>query len=147
MIYKNYSETAKLLAEKIRELTDTNVETFCKTSLPNKIISPKYSLTFISSESEDFAKKVAEYLDTSLTELVNPKNLIIIDNGATLAVEYNEFTNEIRKAHPTTKIILAIPIVPESEVDILSENCDTLLYLHADPYFFSLDQFYEEHSY
>lgn len=132
MIYKNYSETALLLAQKIKE------------NFNNK---NDYTLTFINQESAEFAKKVSEILLTDLTELINPKNLIIIDNGTTLADEYDEFTNEIRKTHPNTKIILAIPIVPESEVEILSKNCDTLLYLHSDPYFFSLDQFYEEHSF
>jgi predicted phosphoribosyltransferase len=129
MIYKNYSETASLLAQKIKEnFADKN----------------SYSVTFINQESEDFAKKICEYLQTDLIENIHPKNLIIVDNGSTLADEYNEFTDEIRKTHPTTKIILAIPIIPESEVEKLSKNCDTLLYLHSDPYFFSLNQFYEE---
>lgn len=129
MIYKNYSETAQLLSQKIQEnFEDKN----------------SYTITFINQESADFAKKICEFLQTDLTESVHPKNLIIVDNGSTLADEYNEFTDEIRKTHPTTKIILAIPIVPESEVEKLSENCDTLLYLHSDPYFFSLNQFYEE---
>jgi len=126
MIFKNYSESAQLLAQKIKE----NFE------------STKYSLTFISPESKDFAQKVAEYLQTDLNESTQPQNIIIIDNGSTPATEYNEFTDEIKKTHPTTNITLAIPLIPESEKDTLSQNCDTLLYLHADPYFFSVDQFY-----
>ena len=129
MIFKNYSETASLLAQKIKENFDD------------------FSLTFINQESEPFAKKVAEILGTNLNDSTTPKNLIIIDNGATLAEEYNEFTDEIKKTHPTTNIIVAIPIIPESEKEILEKICDTLLYLHADPYFFSLDQFYEEPSF
>jgi len=82
-----------------------------------------------------------------LVDPINPQNLIIVDNGSTLAIEYDEFTDEIRKKHPTTKIIIAVPIIPESEINILSKNCDTLLYLHADPFFFSLEQFYQEHNF
>ncbi len=129
MIFKNYSESAKLLAQKIQDDYQ------------------QYSLTFINSESADYAQKVAEFLHTNLNESLPPKNLIIIDNGSTLAEEYTQFTNEIRKAYPTTNIIVAIPIIPESELAILSQNCDTLLYLHSDPFFFSLDQFYEQHSF
>lgn len=130
MIYKNYSETAHLLAKKITENFENN-----------------FSLTFISSESKDFAKKVADNLGVKLVDPINPQNLIIVDNGSTLAVEYDEFTDEIRKKHPTTKIIIALPIIPDSEINILSKNCDTLLYLHADPFFFSLEQFYQEHNF
>jgi len=130
MIFKNYSESAALLAQKIKENFGNN-----------------FSLTFINSESEAFAKKVAENLGVDLIESINPQNLIIVDNGSTVAVEYNEFTDEIRKTHPTTNIIIAIPIIPESEKETLSQNCDTLLYLHTDPYFFSLDQFYKQHSF
>jgi predicted phosphoribosyltransferase len=130
MIFKNYSESATLLAQKIKENFDSN-----------------FSLTFISQESATFAKKISEILNTTLTDSIHPKNLIIIDNGSTLAVEYNEFTDTIRKTHPQTNIVIAIPIIPESEKSILSQNCDTLLYLHSDPYFFSLDQFYENNSF
>ncbi|HBP50934.1 MAG: hypothetical protein US68_C0005G0053 [Candidatus Shapirobacteria bacterium GW2011_GWE1_38_10] len=130
MIFKNYSESAALLAQKIKENFGTD-----------------FTLTFINQESEAFAKKIADTLNTNLSGSINPHNLIIIDNGSTLAVEYNEFTDKIRKTHPGTNITLAIPIIPESEKALLSENCDTLLYLHSDPYFFSLDQFYEEASF
>jgi len=130
MIFKNYSESASLLAQKIKENFDKN-----------------FSLTFISQESADYAKKVAEYLNSDLNESLDPQNLIIIDDGSTLATEYNEYTDEIRKKHPTTNIIIAIPVIPESEKETLSENCDTLLYLHADPYFFSLNQFYITRSF
>jgi len=140
MIFKNYSESASLLAQKIAELMGD-------TKIPSQVTLSKYSLTFINFESENFAKKVAENLGTNLIESIQPQNLVIIDDGSTVAVEYSEFINEIRKNHPTTRIILAIPIIPESEKEILLDNCDTLLYLHSDPYFFSLDQFYEEPSF
>lgn len=130
MIFKNYSETAQLLAEKIKENFDKN-----------------FSLTFISQESAAYAQKIADNLNTNLNESINPKNLIIIDNGSTLAEEYNEFTDKIKRSLPSTNIIIAIPIIPESEKEILSQNCDTLLYLHADPFFFSVDQFYEQKSF
>lgn len=130
MIFKNYSESASLLAQKIKENFDENL-----------------SLTFVSSESKDYAQKVADILKSTLNDSINPHQLIIIDNGSTLAEEYNEFTDEIRKKHPTTNITLAIPIIPESEKETLNKICDTLLYLHSDPYFFSVDQFYIDHSF
>lgn len=130
MIFKNYFESASLLAQKIKENFNEN-----------------FSLTFVSSESKDYAQKVADILKSTLNDSINPHQLIIIDNGSTLAEEYNEFTDEIRKKHPTINITLAIPIIPESEKETLNKICDTLLYLHSDPYFFSVDQFYIDHSF
>lgn len=130
MIFKNYSESASLLAQKIKENFDHS-----------------FSLTFISSESKDYAQKVAEFLNVDLNDSIKPQQLIIVDNGSTLAEEYNEYTDNIRKKHPTTNITLAIPVIPESEKETLAKNCDTLLYLHSDPYFFSVDQFYIDHSF
>jgi len=128
MIFKNYLEAANLLAAKIKEEGITN---------------PIF--TYISPESKNFASLVSPSLISfSDFKPTNPTTLVILDNGSTNAVEYNEFTDRIRKKYPTTNIIIAIPVIPESEKNTLESVCDTLIYLHSDPYFFSVDQFFEK---
>ncbi|KKR67336.1 MAG: hypothetical protein UU09_C0032G0018 [Microgenomates group bacterium GW2011_GWA2_40_6] len=126
MIFKSYSEAADLLANKIKE---------------EGITAPVF--TYINPDAKTFALLVSPNLvDFSNLNLTSPSTLVIVDNGSTNSIEYNEFTDIIRKNYPTTKIVLAIPVIPESEKATLESVCDTLIYLHADPYFFSLSQFF-----
>jgi len=126
MIFKSYSEAASLLANKIKE---------------EGIANPIF--TYINPDAKKFALLISPNLiDFSRLNLPSPSTLVIIDNGSTNSIEYNEFTDIIRKSYPTTKIILAIPVIPESEKATLESVCDTLIYLHSDPYFFSLSQFF-----
>jgi hypothetical protein len=126
MIFSSYSEAANLLTKKIKE---------------EGIANPTF--TYINPDAKKFALLVSSTLiDFSKLNLTSPSTLIIIDDGSTNSVEYNEFTDKIRKIYPSTKIILAIPVIPESEKATLESVCDTLIYLHSDPYFFSLSQFF-----
>jgi len=126
MIFKSYSEAASLLAQKIKEEGITN---------------PIF--TYINPDAKSFALLVSPNLiDFPNLDLTSPSTLVIIDNGSTNSVEYNEFTDKTRKNYPTTKIVLAIPVIPESEKATLVSVCDTLIYLHSDPYFFSINQFF-----
>ncbi|MFA6518688.1 MAG: hypothetical protein WCV93_03530 [Candidatus Shapirobacteria bacterium] len=148
MVFKNRSESAQLLSQKIKEE-----------------IGADFALTYISPDSQSFAQLLANNLKTNpkfLPDLFSNseakrspsqtdkfvdsliRRFVIIDEGSTNSQEYNEFTDRIRKTFPQTKIIIAIPVIPESEKSQLEANCDTLIYLHADPYFFSINQFYQE---
>lgn len=131
MIFKNRADSANLLAQKIKEE-----------------IGADFTLVYINPDSKDYSQLLATNLSVSAYPFSNnlnfSHNLLITDDGSTNAQEYNEFTDKIRKSFPQTKIIIAIPVIPESEKSILESNCDTLIYLHADPYFFSINQFYQE---
>lgn len=135
MNFKNFSESATLLAQKIK------IEEFTS-----------FQLFFVNSESETFASKVAQELGATATLLLDPhqpleqvKYIIIIDRGDTLAQEYNEFTDIIRQSHPNKEIVLAIPTIPSAEEGILKDVADILIYLHSEPNFFSINQFYQEY--
>jgi len=126
MIFKNFSESAKLLTDKIKE---------------EGVYNPIF--TFINPDAESYCRLVSPYLAPSAgLKLPQPANLVILDNGTTRAPEFAEFTDRIRKTNPETFIVIAIPVIPESEKKSLESACDSLLYLHADPLFFSVDQFY-----
>ena len=134
MIYKNPSQAASLLAEKIRQ---SNLANPC--------------LFYLNPTAVAFCQLVAKQLSLPLTFLPdqisslppNP-NLIIIDDGSTRAVEYNESIDLVKKTSPTTNVTLAIPVIPASEKEILKNTADGLIYLHCEPLFFSVDQFYEQ---
>jgi hypothetical protein len=129
MIFKNYSESAQLLADKIKE---------------EGIKNPVF--TFINPDAESYCQLVSPIIiPFDKLHLPSPSTLVILDNGSTNAVEYNEFTDRIRKKYSETYIIIAVPVIPESEKSTLESACDSLIYLHADPLFFSINQFYQEH--
>lgn len=143
MIFQNLSESAKLLAQKIIE---------------EGIDIQKSILTYIDPDDQKYCEIIAYELKTKLNflpdlilntkhQISNAKYLIIADSGNTRATEYIEFTDKIRKLFPTIKIILSIPVIPESEEKILKENCDQLLTLFVEPYFFSINQFYISNTY
>ncbi|MFA5828231.1 MAG: hypothetical protein WC841_02635 [Candidatus Shapirobacteria bacterium] len=136
MIFKNPSQSASLLAQKIIE------EGIAQSSL----------ITYIDSDDKNYCQQIADNLSLKLEYLPNLirdkftfalPNLIIADSGQTRGQEYNEFTDLIRKIYPTIRIYLAIPVIPLSEEEVLKQACDSLITLHVEPLFFSLDQFYE----
>lgn len=136
MIFKNPSESASLLAQKIIE------EGIAKSSL----------LTYIDSDDKNYCQLIANNLSLKLMylpDLIKNKysftlpNIIIADSGQTRGQEYNEFTDLIRKNNPLVKIYLAIPVIPFSDEQFLKQTSDGLITLHIEPLFFSVDQFYE----
>lgn len=136
MIFKNQQESANLLAQKIKEEVGNDLK--------------NYLFTYIDLEDKNYCELITQelnqelkYLPDLLSKTLNIKNLIILDSGNTNGQEYNEFTDQIRKKYPEIKIIIAVPVIPESEEKLLQSNCDSLIYLHADPLFFSTHQFYE----
>jgi len=128
MTFKNYSESAKLLADKIKE---------------EGIANPIF--TFINPDAASYCRLVTfnpiAYADL---QLPTPANLVILDDGNTRASEFAPFTDRIRKIYPETNIIIAVPVIPESDIESLKSACDSLIYLHVDPYFFSVNQFYQQ---
>ncbi|MGI5840770.1 MAG: hypothetical protein ACOX6N_00910 [Patescibacteria group bacterium] len=141
MIFKNTKESASLLSQKIAEELSLN--------------SNNSLLCYINPDSKDFCQLVADSLKLNISFLPNtitgidPKNtlyLLIIDNGDTRAVEYNEYTDILRKKIPETQIIIAAPVIAQSEEEILKNCSDRLIALHVEPYFFSVSQFYQKKS-
>jgi hypothetical protein len=129
MIFKSYSESAQLLAARIAE---------------EGIANPIF--TFINPDAANYCHLVSPQavIFDQLQLSPSPSTLVILDDGSTPAAEYNEFTDRIRKNYPETYIVIAIPVIPESEKTTLESAGDSLLYLHADPLFFSINQFYQE---
>jgi len=135
MIFKNFSESAQLLAQKIKDEEFTSSALF-----------------YLNFESKDFAALVAKDLNQPISLLEDPnllttdsKYLIIIDRGDTLAEEYNEFTDILHQKFPNKEVVLAIPVIPTAEEDTLKKAADILLCLHSEPNFFSINQFYQEY--
>ncbi|MCX6726659.1 MAG: hypothetical protein NTY75_02460 [Candidatus Shapirobacteria bacterium] len=130
-IFKNYSDSARQLFSRVKE----------------ESINPIF--TYINPDAKNYCLLVSSHL-VEFSEIRNLKfvirNLVILDDGSTNSVEFNEYTDRIRESSPTTKIIIAIPVIPESEKATLESVCDTLIYLHAEPLFFSINQFYQSNT-
>lgn len=132
MIFKDKQESATLLAQKIKEELGDNLSS----SL----------FAYIDPDDKNYCELITNQLNQKLIFLPDilpdTKYLLILDSGNTHGQEYNEFTDRIRKNYPETQIFLAIPVIPQSEENILKASCDGLITLHIDPLFFSIDQFY-----
>ena len=96
MIFKNFSESAQLLAQKIK------AEEIATSSI----------ITYIDSDDKDYCQLIANNLSLDLLYLPDLiknnysftlPNLIIADSGQTRGQEYNEFTDLLRKISPKTK--------------------------------------------
>ena len=139
MIFKNQNEAAKLLADKIRnELNPTKTNSL---------------LGFINPDSQQFSQTVSKNLGLNLEFLpkllisntnTNVLYFIIIDSGETRGQEYNEYTDILHKKHPNAQIIIAAPVIPQSEESMLKDCSDRLLTLHVESLFFSMSQFFQK---
>lgn len=128
-IFKNYSDSAQQLFSRIKE----------------ESINPVF--TYINPDAKNYCQLISSNLvEFSQLKLTTPSTLVILDDGSTNSVEFNEYTDRIRESSPTTKIFIAIPVIPESEKATLESVCDTLIYLHAEPLFFSINQFYQSNT-
>ena len=128
MIFKNYSDSARQLSDKIK------VE---------GIVNPIF--TYINPDAKSYCQLVTANPVSSLDlKLPTPASLVILDDGNTRALEFSEFTDRIRKTNPQTNIIIAVPVIPESEKKTFESACDSLIFLHSDPLFFSVNQFYQD---
>lgn len=129
-IFKNYSDSAQRLTDKIAE---------------EGIATPIF--TYINPEAKGFCQLISPgstyFFDLRLS---GPTTLVFLDDGSTRASEFVEYTDQIRQKHPQIQIIIAIPVIPQSEEEIFKANCDCLLTLHIEPLFFSINQFYQENQ-
>ncbi|MFA6250562.1 MAG: hypothetical protein WC686_03610 [Candidatus Shapirobacteria bacterium] len=134
MVFKNQAESASLLSARIQA------------EIPSE-----YLLCYINPEAQGYADLIAKQLETqafdlskSIGHLPQANAILIIDTGDTRAAEYSEYSDLIRRTFPETKIIIAVPVVPQSEEATFKTNCDSLLTLHVEPLFFSMSQFYPQ---
>jgi hypothetical protein len=138
MIFKDRSESAQLLSQKIKEE-----------------LTSSYLLTYIDSDSQKYCQLIADNLNQKLEflpellatgKLKDTPHLIILDDGQTDGQEFNEFTDKIRKEHSLVNITIAVPVIAQSEEKLFQAACDQLLTLVVEPLFFSVNQFYENQN-
>ncbi|MBP9817872.1 hypothetical protein KBC75_03945 [Candidatus Shapirobacteria bacterium] len=134
MLFKNIADSASQLALRIQSENLAHLD-----------------LMYISPDAKEFADLVSQNLHQKDSLLLNiehlalsTEHLVIVDDGSTPSNEFDEFTVRLRKLYPQVKTVLAIPIIPEAEVKNLEICCDSLIYLSAEPLFFSLKQFYSD---
>lgn len=125
-IFKNFSDSTSQLLTRIQEETSGPV------------------FTYINPEAKNYCSLISsDLIDINNYSSIAPTTLVILDDGSTRVSEYIEYTDRIRNLFPTTKIIIAVPVIPESEKTQFESICDTLMYLHSEPLFFEINQFYQ----
>ncbi len=105
----------------------------------------------LTPESETMAQFVAGHFQKKtrlLSALITkkedvPKKIVIIDDGGVDAEEINEYTDILRKKNKKTNIALAIAVIAAQEQKRFEEFTDQLIYLHSEPLFFNINQFYQ----
>ena len=73
------------------------------------------------------------------------KNIILIDDGIATGAT-TEVAIIILKKQKASKIILAIPTMPEKEITRFKKLVDELIYINAPDNFFGVGQFYQNFS-
>jgi predicted phosphoribosyltransferase len=130
MIFKNYSDSAQILAKKILD------------NFPGATIV--VCLNSSHSHLDQYRQKLSDFLNKQRQTPVDSNLLIISDPGLSQSADFEKPILALRKLYPRLKIIVAIPVIAESQKTHLQSLCDSLIYLHSETLFFSLNQFYEQ---
>jgi predicted phosphoribosyltransferase len=140
MLFSSPQQSSQLLAQKLGE-------EFTSTSL----------LVFINSDAQKYCQLIAQNLSQPLSylpDLLTPNtpslilkhtSITILDDGSTPASEFTEFVTWLRQHHSSVNLAIATPVCSKSDEVIFQQLFDVFLCLHADPLFFSLNQFYQEY--
>lgn len=130
MIFKNYSNSAQILAQKILD------------NFPGATII--VCLNSSHPHLNQYRQKLSNFLDEQRKTPVDSNLLIISDPGLSQSADFEKPILALRKLYPRLKIVVAIPVIAESQKAHLQSLCDSLIYLHSEALFFSLNQFYEQ---
>lgn len=133
MIFKNYSESASTLAKKILDsFPGANTVVCLDSSHPHL---------------DQYRQKLSDFLKEHRQSSSDSNLLIISDPGLNQFTHFEKPILELRKLYPRLKIVIALPVVSESQKAQFQSLCDSLIYLHSEPLFFSPNQFYEQQNF
>lgn len=71
------------------------------------------------------------------------KNVILVDDGIATGATVIASARWARKQNPSS-LTIAVPVAPPSSVEVLEQEADSVIVLHAPRDFTSVGQFYEE---
>jgi predicted phosphoribosyltransferase len=134
MIFKSRQEAAQKIIKKLAESNSKDGSFF--------YLTPD-SQNMTDFVSHHFKKESTALFDLLGSDQKIPDQIIIIDDGGVDAEEINEYTDLLRQKNKKVKITLAIAVIAEPELKKFEQLVDQFIYLHADPLFFNINQFYQ----
>ena len=91
----------------------------------------------------EIRRRSTAYRKHDLSYNITGKNAIIVDDGIATGATVIASARWARKHHPST-LTIAVPVAPSQTVDVLEQECDSVIVLHMPHDFGSVGQFYEE---
>ncbi|MEK7461575.1 MAG: phosphoribosyltransferase family protein [Patescibacteria group bacterium] len=73
------------------------------------------------------------------------KIAIVVDDGLATGLTVRAALSDL-KPHKPKKIVLAVPVAPDTAADIMADEVDDFVCLYLDPNFVSISTYYEEFS-
>ncbi|HLG03992.1 MAG TPA: phosphoribosyltransferase family protein [Bacteroidia bacterium] len=106
-------------------------------------VSPAYIEQEVRKIREALRKKITLYNGTR--EVVSPagKTVIVVDDGIATGKTLLVLIQMLRRLKPK-RIVVAVPVMPESVVDTIQTEVDELVYLHAPFFFRGVGMFYDD---
>ncbi len=109
----------------------------------------KISKRYIDSEVKEIEREIErrhnEYRGKKPFPNLKNKTVIIVDDG--IATGYTTLAAiKYVKSQGAKKIILAVPVMPESTYQSLKKEADEIICLNISEYFLAISQFYNEFS-
>ncbi len=117
-------------------------------SLKGRILSGSVDVpeSYIESETgrirEHLKRMYALYRDNEEPIAVKGKTAIIVDDGIATGSTMLATVNLVRSEAPS-KIVVAVPVGPQSSVDLLKKHADEVVCLEMPAEFYAIGEFYE----
>lgn len=105
-------------------------------------VSGDYIESEKARQAAEIKRRVAAYRKPGPYQIVG-KNVILVDDGIATGATVIASTRWARKHNPLS-LIVAVPVAPPQSVEVLEQEADSVIVLHAPRDFGSVGQFYEE---
>lgn len=99
----------------------------------------------IEKEKTELQRREKKYREGREFPNISGKKIILIDDGIATGASIHAAIIALKKLS-VKKIILAVPVAPESTVSELTPLVDEILCLYAAPIFYGVGQFYNDFS-
>ncbi|MGP8217241.1 MAG: phosphoribosyltransferase [Bacteroidia bacterium] len=106
-------------------------------------VSKEYIDRQIAHIRADLKKRYALFMGDRIPVNVTGKTVILVDDGIATGNTLLATIDMLRKSNPA-KIIVAVPVVPQSNIDIIDHVADEFIYLAAPAHFAGVGSFFED---
>jgi putative phosphoribosyl transferase len=99
--------------------------------------------SLVDQAYHEMQRRMQVYRGQKPLPVVAGRVVILIDDGIATGFTVRAALRSIRRQHPH-QLILAVPVIPQDTLEILSQEVDRLIYLTAPRNFMAVGQFYRD---